>query len=142
MSIRPEVQKIFDDIWEEAGYPPISLITETEYKRRTGCSIPSGACASSYYSEKIFCIRQNYNLKEIKDSIWHEILHCLYQNMPEWWVECAAYKLSKNDRSTYGAHAEIRNKTPADIFPSRKILIELIRDTSKELNEDIQIIKG
>jgi hypothetical protein len=134
MPIKPYIQDIFLEIWQEAGYPPVNLITATEFKERTGFSLDNSCVGRSYAPENIFCIRQNQTIREIKDSIWHEMLHCIYPRMPEWWISCAAYKLSGNTSDFWGHEAMTKNKSPRNCLPSREILIELINDSSFEMN--------
>jgi hypothetical protein len=129
MSIKPRIQKLFDEILKEANFPPIHLVTRTEFSKMIGRSCPRNACGQSNFAERIFWVKQTDNDKETKDTIWHELLHCLFPNLPEWWVECAAYKLAKNDYWSYGTNAEKFNRTPANV-PSRKMLIEMIKDSS------------
>jgi hypothetical protein len=109
------------------------LVTRSDFYEITGykpCSNADGQCDTNL---RIFWIKQNQNVLETKDTIWHEILHCLYPNLPEWWIECSAYKLSRNNHWSYGVNAQRYNKTPRESVPSRRLLIEMIESTSWEM---------
>lgn len=135
MSIRAEVQNIYNKIYEQAGCPPVYFVTESVFKQLTGIGMGANTDARCNYTHMIFCVKQNKTFTEIKDSIWHEILHLLYRNLPEWWIECAAYKLSGNYDICYGVHADLRNKTPRHNVPSKRLLLEMIQETSKEMRK-------
>ena len=142
MSIQPRVQKAFEKIWQEAGEPPINLVTAKEFTDKTGCYLGANVEAMSNSRHRIICVKQLYRpIEEIKDSIWHEILHILYPNMPEWWIECSAYKLAKNNSDSYGVHATTYAKTPRHNVPSKRLLLEMIRDTSCEMWKNLVLNK-
>ena len=134
MSIQPRTEKLFEKVWVEANFHPVQLITRTEFSQKTGRSCSKIACAECNPGLGVFWVRQNDNDEEIMDSIWHEMIHCIFPNLPEWWVECAAHKLSRNATWSCGPIADKYNKGHRDV-PPRKKLVEMIRDSSYEMNK-------
>lgn len=129
----------FDEILCEANYPPITLVDRKVFQTITGCKIDEISDGMSSSSNLIIWINKNQQTyKELKDSIWHEILHCLFPYNPEWWIECCAYKLSKNDSLDFGFYAHIHSKTLKNNVPSRKMLLEMIKDVSSVMKRKMK----
>lgn len=121
-----EVRREFDLIMKELGLPDILLVNPREFQSITNASVDRRCCGTSSVQKRVIWVNNNQtNLIELRDTVWHEILHLFFPYSTEWWIECCAYRLSHNTAENFGYYAYIKSKTPRDV-PSRNLLIKMI----------------
>jgi len=127
------VQYCFNNILKEAGDPPLRLVSRKFFEEQVGKGF-KGSFGMASNSINVIWINKNHpDTLELQDTIWHEILHCLFPRTAEWWIELSAKRLSKNIFSDYGFHAEKLNKCLEDV-PSRTQLLKMVKATSDAMN--------
>jgi hypothetical protein len=122
------IQSCFLEILKECGNPPITLVS----KKKINHKCPKGRklLGSSNWSDKEIWINKNQpNELELKDTIWHEILHCAFVRMPEWWIELCGHKMAYNTSTCFLGESLDKNKRLKDV-PSRKEILKMIRAIS------------
>ena len=88
------VETLFFNILNEIDNPDIMLINSVYWNELSDDKL----CEDDYgVSDLDHIIAINYikiNAIEVKDTIWHEILHIIYPIAKHWWIECCAQRLS------------------------------------------------
>jgi hypothetical protein len=134
MYTQGNVQWVFEKVWEEAGFPPIQVVTRKAYGIMAGKKIGGRVLGMANITHRLIWINRNHDsVEELFDTVWHEVLHCMFPNNPEWWIECSAYKLSNKKDGWYGFYADKYNKTPRDV-PSKRVLMQMIIGASSVMN--------
>lgn len=132
-----QTKKIFKYILIECNNPTISLVSPDEWnkihnnKNKLKYKLIKiknykywiGGCAN--YNRKIITCRYKDMKKiEIRNILWHEVLHILYPWQNHWWIEIAAQKLSLSYRIGYFSEGK---KYSINDLPSREKLIQSIK---------------
>lgn len=120
-----DIKIIFNDIMQELGNPPIRLLSTKEWieKYKSKPKYDGKAHAMIFDEEELIgdiWIRPRG--KDIKGTIYHEIIHCCFPFFDELHVEILGEILDKT--------CTIKSKD----FPSRKCLVYMIKDINKTLN--------
>jgi hypothetical protein len=131
------IEKCFLDILNELGYPPIRLLSRKEFIKIAGLAKKHSFGMSCIWANAIWINRNHPSDSELKDTIYHEILHCLFPKLPEWWIELSAKKLSYNKNLEHQANAIKLGKTTKDI-PTRSQLLQMIKGTSDHINGKVK----
>ena len=134
--LKPETIKEWNKILEVANYPPVRLITVTDMVGLGGKRLSSGEDGSCIIDRRVICTKQNSDVETLRNTLWHELLHCMFPYNPEWWIECCAYKLSGDKSDGYGFYAEQYKRTPRYDVPSKRQLLDLIRSASYIMHFD------
>jgi len=131
------VIKTFNKILKDAGDPPLTISSRNFFENQTG-RIGKRTCGMANHALNIIWINKSHpNISELEDTIWHEILHCLFPRSAEWWIELSARKLSRNNYGESGLHSEKLNKKLSDV-PSRTQLIKMVKSTSDVMNGKVK----
>jgi hypothetical protein len=113
------------EILEECGNPPISMVSKNKINHK--CPKGRKLLGSSNWSDKEIWINKNHPSElELKDTIWHEILHCAFVRLPEWWIELCGHKMAYNTVDCIFGEALEKNKNFKDV-PSRREILKMIR---------------
>lgn len=118
--------------------PPIRLLSDSEWKSETGCSV--GSCVGrSVYSTKIITTRYRKRmLIDVKKTLWHEVGHILFPSKPHWWIERYGQIMSKN-HDCYCRYAQRYNHS-AEELPPRAALLRLSKAASLRVSENTKQI--
>ena len=93
------VERAFRTIQDELNNPPITLLTPSRFEDVLGEAL--GTCDGKMIPEfNYVTARPNRPMEEIKNTLWHEVGHCLFPQKPHWWIECFAAKLARTPRRT------------------------------------------
>ena len=142
MATKKQVKRSYKAILKQVGLTPIDipLLFPTEWKRKVGRNFGSVWGRANWNDDKSkriigLGLIHVSALKDIKETIWHELGHHLFMSKPHWWVECYGEKMSGN------GHGENRYSTryahsPADL-PSRAKLLKLSKKAAKKLKESL-----
>jgi len=132
---KKQVFRSWEVIKRKAGNPPVQLVTETEYKQKCHFGL-GGYIGRANPKNGLICVRYNRPLEDIKETLWHELLHCLFPSKPHWWIECAARRLSGHE-SYYGWPGRYSRRyahTPEDL-PGKSELLQKVKKASRRLEE-------
>jgi len=91
------VKLIFEEILNEISHPDITMITMEKWTKTSGLRdvFKDEHAGMAHTDYKVFTVRYaTEDEKEIRDTIWHEILHIIYPHANHWWIECCAQRLS------------------------------------------------
>jgi hypothetical protein len=127
------IEHQFYNILEKSGNPPLNLVSRKVFKDRVGGTFKGNFGISNTYYKIIWINKNHPNIFELRDTIWHEVLHCLFTTMPEWWVEIASHKLANNKSEFLGLMTSEFNKTLRDV-PSKKQLLIMCNAISENMN--------
>lgn len=131
------VKQIYKGIISEAGHPRIKLITPKQWNKENPGFEADKTYGFSHVEKRYITINYKYkgDLLELKDTIWHEILHILFTYKKHWWIYCAAEKLSGNKERTYESLGYIHD---ANDVPDKDKLLRLVRKASSRLNKRLK----
>ena len=125
---------VFLEIQEEAGYPPIRLVSRKTMEKYLGRKLKKGFYGRALPRKLMMWVNRSHPSEvELRDTIWHEEVHCLIPNAPEWLVEGIAYVLSGRDDGQLGEEMLRCGKTLKDI-PCKEHLLIMIRGISACMN--------
>lgn len=132
-----EVKRVYREIIIEAGHPRIKLISVKKWNEENPGFEADKAYGFCNVEKRYITINYKYagTLLEIRDTIWHEILHILFEYKKHWWIYCSAEKLSGNIHRTYESGCFIHDR---DDVPDRCELIKTVRRTSARLNKKLK----
>ena len=120
-----EVELEFGKMLSEIGCNgSIALLSNDDFKNLTGFGIGScyGKCQFKY---RVITVRiGNRPLIDIKNTLWHEIGHILWNNKAHWFIECFASVM--NDDNRIGRYSTKYGHSKNDI-PARGELLEMAR---------------
>ena len=128
--LKPETIREWNKILKMANYPPVRLITVTEMSELSGKRLSSEEDGSCIIDKMVICTKQNCGVENIRNTLWHELLHCMFPYNPEWWIECCSYKLSGETSGEYGYYSDQYGRSPRYDVPSKRQLLDLIRSVS------------
>jgi hypothetical protein len=143
MSTKPTkktVWRSWQAILKQAGYPPLRLAFDSEWKAITGHSLGRAWGRASKKHLLVGVRYQGRTLEQVKETLWHEVGHILFPSKPHWWVECfgeimAGHGNGDNRYSQRYAHS------PADL-PGRAKLLALCRKAAVRLQQRVDAEKG
>jgi hypothetical protein len=134
MYTQGNVQWVFEKVWEKAGFPRIQVVPRKTFEIMAKCKVGGRCLGMANKTHNLIWINRNHeSVDELFNTVWHEVLHCLFPNNPEWWIECAAYKVSGKKDGFYGLYAEKLNITPKDV-PSKRVLMKMIIGSASVMN--------
>lgn len=133
-----QVQKMFEQVCQDTGLTCVKLITVAEWNRiYSYAKIQDNEMARCCPADWVITTRySDYDGLELRNSLWHEILHILFYSKPHWWIECAAQKIAGGNR---GFYAERYDKNISDV-PNRDKLLKLARKSAKRYNHLWEIV--
>ena len=129
MTSQKAIARSWASILREAGEPPVRLVAPAEFRERTGYGLNAYVGRASP-QDGLIVVKKNRPLADIKNTLWHELLHILFPSRPHWWIECAAAILSRTGQT--GRYSRKYGHTPADLPPRAK-LVRMCRRSSERL---------
>lgn len=128
-------------ILAELGWPRIYLVSDQQYRAIEGEGLykdkHNKRWEDIYYGASgeeapVVTLRHNLRGKELRNTIYHEILHKLYPWRKHWWIECAAEILAKGGGRGY--YSRTHNHKTEDIGYDREQLLHIVRLQVKRYN--------
>lgn len=127
----------------ELNWPKIYLVSDTQFRHIEGDGLYRDHKNRRYPHDEVYvgisattapCIALRHNLrgKELRNTIYHEILHILYPWRKHWWIECAAELLARGGGRGY--YSETYHHTPEDLGCTRDELLHQVRLQVKRFN--------
>ena len=133
MGYNNQIQRFFKKICIDACSPKIRLFSIQKWNKIFPKDKINGFISGRCDTRGIIAVRYSHlgNTKEMKDTIWHEIIHILMPSKRHWYVECAAQKLARNSRR--GCWSKMYHKSMRDV-PKVETLLRILRKSAARFN--------
>ena len=150
-----QVERTFTAILNELGNPTITLLTPSQFEYVTGKRL-GGCSGKMVHKHFIVTVRRNRSMEHLKNTLWHEVGHCLFgPRKPHWWIECFAAKMAGTPRQRlphfvqYAVGGERRGVAAGrysakychalDELPGRATLLKMARERAVGLVVDHEV---
>jgi hypothetical protein len=113
---------------EACPSPGVRLVTPAEMAWRTNSEkiVLSKCMGQASQCYRMITAAPGQGVGDMVNTLWHELLHILFQSSPHWWIECSAAVLSGVDRNRPGKWS-IRYGYDVSNVPTRNELIKMCK---------------
>lgn len=123
------LQTVYEMILEESGMPPVMLLGRGQFEKYAKCKVDKGIAGKSDTNQWLIWVNKNQrDIPDLFDTIWHEILHCMFPLCPEEWIQLCTSKLS-------GVKADVEEVYDV---PSKEELLKWMRSISRLMRGEVK----